>query len=400
MDPRYSLESEITALLIAPNRELAEQFLLTLPQTRAFQILADLKSYPTQQALEIRTRQLKPEVVLLDLATDPQAATELLGFLSGTTPPVQVVGLHTHNDPEAILRSLRMGACEFLFAPFDLATQREAIARLRRLRKPEPVVEQVAGRVVAFSSAKPGSGASTLATQVAFALQRLGGKRVLLADFDLTGGTIGFYLKLNHSYSLLDALQHAEHLDVALWNSLTANCGGVDILPAPAVPYAEAIDASRLGVVINQMRVLYEWVVLDLPAVFYRTALMAISDADRAYLVSTSELPSLHLTRKAINLLEQLGFPRGRFQVVVNRVLKRDGISTADMEKLFGCPVHASLPNDYFALHRVVTLGQPLGGDGDLGKSIESLAKRLERTVAPERHLGGFKESLFALARS
>ena len=41
------------------------------------------------------------------------------------------------------------------------------------------------------------------------------------------------------------------------------------------------------------------------------------------------------------------------------------------MEKLFGCPVHASLPNDYFSLHRVVTLGQPLGADGELGKAIE-----------------------------
>jgi len=47
------------------------------------------------------------------------------------------------------------------------------------------------------------------------------------------------------------------------------------------------------------------------------------------------------------------------------------------MEKLFGCGVHASLPNDYFALHRVVTLGQPLGAENDLGRAIESVAQRL-----------------------
>jgi hypothetical protein len=39
--------------------------------------------------------------------------------------------------------------------------------------------------------------------------------------------------------------------------------------------------------------------------------------------------------------------------------------------------VHASLPNDYFSLHRVVTLGQPLGNDGDLGRAIESVAAKL-----------------------
>ena len=119
-----------------------------------------------------------------------------------------------------------------------------------------------------MSSSKPGSGASTVATQAAFSLQRLTGKRILLADFDLTGGTIGFYLKLSHNYSLVDALQHAEHLDLALWNSLTVNYGGVDILPAPAAPYAEPLDGARLRVLIEHARSLYDWVILDLPGDF------------------------------------------------------------------------------------------------------------------------------------
>ena len=55
MNARVPSEPEITALMIAPNRDLAQQFLATLPQTRAFQILADLKSYPPHQTLEIRT---------------------------------------------------------------------------------------------------------------------------------------------------------------------------------------------------------------------------------------------------------------------------------------------------------------------------------------------------------
>jgi len=61
----------------------------------------------------------------------------------------------------------------------------------------------------------------------------------------------------------------------------------------------------------------------------------------------------------------------------VNRVERRDDIGAANLEKLFNCPVHASLPNDYFSLHRVVTLGQPLGPEGELGKAIEKLASGL-----------------------
>jgi pilus assembly protein CpaE len=242
---------------------------------------------------------------------------------------------------------------------------------------PEPAAEHETGHVIAVSSSKPGSGASTIATQTAFALQRLTNKRILLADFDLTGGTIGFYLKLSHSYSLVDALQHAEHLDTALWNSLTVNYGGVDILPSPAAPYADVLDATRLRVLIDHARGLYDWVILDLPAIFNRTSLIAVSECERCILVSTPELPSLHLTRKALTLVDQLGFPKDRFHVLVNRVDRRDEIGAANMEKLFGCPIHTSLPNDYFSLHRVVTLGQPLGNEGELGKAIESVAGRL-----------------------
>jgi pilus assembly protein CpaE len=206
---------------------------------------------------------------------------------------------------------------------------------------------------------------------------------VLLADLDLTGGTIGFYLKLSHTYSLVDALQHADHMDPALWNSLAVNYGGVDILPAPAAPYAEAIDPARLRALVANARNVYDWVILDLPAVFNRSSLMAISECERAYLVSTTELPSLHLTRKALNLVDQIGFPKDRFQVLVNRLDRREDITMADMEKLFGVAIHASLPNDYFSLHRVVTLGQPLGSDGDLGKTIESLVLRMCGALAP-----------------
>ena len=367
-------DSQITALLIAPNRDLAQQFVATLPQTRAFQILADLKSYPPAQTLEIRIRQLKPHAILLDLATDLTAATELIRFITSLTPPIQVVGLDTRNDSDAILQSLRAGATEFLAAPFELASQRDAIARLRRLCGSEAPVSNEAGHIVAFSSAKPGSGASTLATQTAFALRRLTGQRILLADFDLTGGTIGFYLKLSHNYSVVDALQHAEHLDATLWSSLAVNHGGVDILPSPAAPYAEPIDGGRLRVLIDYARQLYDWVILDLPTVFSQISLIALAECERAYLVSTSELPSLHLTRKAMAMITQVGLPKERFEVLVNRVERRDDIGAANLEKLFNCPVHASLPNDYFSLHRVVTLGQPLGSEGELGKAIEKLA--------------------------
>ena len=370
---------ELTALLIAQKRDLAEQFTRAASQVQTFQILADMKSYPGLQALEMKLRQWRPQVVLLDVASDVERASEIIQFVTGLGQDVQVVGLHTDNHSGDLLKVLRAGATEFLTAPFDSNSQRDAVVRLSRLCQPvqETAPSGENGSVVVFTSAKPGSGASTLATQAAFALRRLTGKKVLLADFDLMGGTIGFYLKVDHSYSLVEALQHADHLDQALWNSLVVNAGGVDILASPISPYTDPVENARLHVVLNYSRMIYDWIVVDLPLVFQRTSLITLSESDQAFLVSTSELPSLHLARKAVNMLEQLGLPKDRFRMVVNRISKRDGIGVADMEKLFNCPVYSSIPNDYFSLHRVITLGQPLSGDGELGKAIDGLAQRL-----------------------
>ena len=387
--PMTGEAKELTALLVAPDRDLAQQFCRTLPRARTFQVLADLKSYPSQQTLEMRLRQLKPDVVLLDLASGIDTALDLIRAAAAFRPPVHVVGLHPSNDSEAILRSLRAGASEFLFAPFEEQVQKEALARLWRLRQPAPTPASERGKIVLFSSAKPGSGASTLATQTAYALRRSTNGRVLLADFDLLGGTIGFFLKLDHPHSLLDLLHDTAHLTLARWTSLVATVGGVDVIPAPELPCAEMEELAGLHDVLEFARQHYDWVVLDLPSIFHRVSLLTLPEADQAFLVSTPELPSLHLTRKAVNLLGQLGFSKDRFHVVINRVTRRDGISGSDMEKIFNCPVQASFPNDYFSLHRVVTLGKALEGESELGKAIEALAGRLAGVVAGPRQKSG-----------
>lgn len=382
----------LTALAIIPDRELAAQLSSALDRTRSFQILSELKSYPSLQTLEIRVRQTKPDIILLDVASDLDQACELIRCVCSLNLRAQVVGLHIRNDSDAILRSLRSGASEFLHAPFDTQTQNDAVMRLHRLLQPASVEQTEPGSIVAFTSAKPGSGASTLAAQAAFALRRTTSQRVLLADFDLMGGMIGFYLKLTNTKSLLDALQAAERLEDGGWTSCVAVADGVDILASPEMPYAGSVDGGRLHVVMEHARTNYDWVVIDLPVVFQRLSLMTISESDRAYLVSTPELPSLHLARKAVNLLDHLGFPKDRFQIVMNRIDRRDEIAGSDIERLFNCAVDARIPNDYFSLHRAVTLGQPVDGHSEIGKAVENLANRLSGGAGQDRKRAVFSD--------
>jgi pilus assembly protein CpaE len=379
---------EITAMLVSPNRDIADQFSHSVSRVRGFQVVSDLKTYPSQQTLDMRLRQLRPDVILLDLVTDLDAACELIRHITAQKPPIQVVGLHVKNDSDAILRSLRVGASEFLHAPFDPSIHEAAFARLQRMIQPDPAAERELGKVVIFSSTKPGSGSSTLAAQTAFALKRMSGKRVLLADLDLMGGTIGFYLKLDQTHSLVDVLAHADRMDARLWSSMTSSSGLIEVLPSPEMPYSEPVDPGRLHDVLQYAKMLYDWVIVDLPSIFNRISLLALSQSDRAFLVSTSELASLHLARRAIKLLNHLGFDSTRFQMIINR-LDKNGLSESDLSKLFGSPIDITLPNDYFSLHRVVTLGEALEGDTELGKAVEELAGKLCGNVQSDRKRPG-----------
>ena len=378
---RRSAQGELTALAICPNRELSQAFAATLPQTRAFHILGELKAYPPPSALDIRLRQLRPDVVLVDLATDLGAATQVIEYIASLRPPVFVIGLHAINDSEAILQSLRAGATEFLYYPFDIDVQREAIGRILRLRQPTTKVDAHRGKLVAFTSSKPGSGSSTLASQVAHSLRKNNNTRVLLADFDQWSGTVGFYFKVSHWSSLPDALRLIGERD-ADWASMVVSADGIDVLPAPDAPKGEKVDANRLHDLLEYVRALYDYVLIDLPVVFDPLSLMTLSNADEAFLVTTAEMPALHLTRRAVQfLMAEAGIGQERFRVVVNR-MDRDSIAGEELAKIFGAPVFKTLPNDYLSLHKAMTVGQPLGGKSALGRLIEEIATHVAKQEA------------------
>jgi len=365
---------ELTALLICPNRALAQQFTATLSDNRTFNILADVKSYPTSQALDLRVRQLRPDLILLDLGSNLEAALGLVPYITSFRPAVHVIGLHPASDAEVIMRSLRAGATEFLCSPFEAATQHTVLARILRMREHEERTQPTRGKLVAFVGAKAGFGATTLAYHTAYALRQDGRRKILLADFDLLGGSVSFALKLNHGYSLLDGIRHSDQLDNALWSALTSNVGGLDVLPAPEKPETPQFEAHRVHEILEYARAIYEAVVVDLPAAYDRISLATMGDADRICIVCTPELPSLQMTRKCIVFLDQMGFSRDHFRVIVNRTSRRDQLSTPDMERVFNFPVHLTFPDDYTTIHRALTAGKPAPPNCEIGRQIRRLA--------------------------
>ena len=100
---------------------------------------------------------------------------------------------------------------------------------------------------MAFTSAKPGSGASSLAAQTAFSLRANTQASVLLVDLDLMGGTLADVLKSSGEHSVLYLLRRpATMKKLSAWKTAAAQVNGVDVLAAPDSPVLDTISPGLL----------------------------------------------------------------------------------------------------------------------------------------------------------
>jgi pilus assembly protein CpaE len=378
----------MTALLISPDRKIASQICTSAAGAGTFAIGADLRTYPAPETIETRVRQMRAEVLLIDVATSLETAAAIIRQASSLTPQLPVIALHATNDAAAVLRSLRCGAHEFFHAPFEASVQEAAITRLSRLLEGPNAAERERGRLIVFTGAKAGSGVSTLALQMAFALKRADqSRRILLADLNPQGGSLGFVLGVDYELSVLDVIRPGIRITHELWSEAVVESGGVDILPAPHFPEPDGVEPSRLQGVLEWARTSYDWVVADLPVVFQRGTLVCTAGADHTFLVCTPDLASLHLTRRAVKLLQQLEFDSSRLQVLVNRMDDKSDLSSSDLSKIFDCRVDGGLPGDRTGVMRALRDGSAVDAAAPLGRAVGAVADKLAGVPAERRRV-------------
>ena len=104
------------------------------------------------------------------------------------------------------------------------------------------------------------------------------------------------------------------------------------------------------------------------------------------------------MTRKCLAYLDQMGFNRERFRVVVNRVSRKDELSRQDMEKVFNFPVHHTFSEDYATVHRALTAGKPMPPNCDLGRQIHRFSQNLLDPTKEEENARKKGASLLNLA--
>lgn len=319
----------------------------------------------------------QPEVLLLELEPFIGRLEDVLREIRNDAPRTKIVVVHPDLDSQTILRSIRAGADEFVHPPWDESLH-IALRRLAAAINSGPG-HQHRGKVIAFLSAKGGCGATTIACHVANVLHRQTGKSVLLADLDFTSGMIGFLMKANGTYSMLDATENLSRLDGSLWKALVVDVKpGFSVVPSPAsFDYSKSPHKEDLCATIRFMRTQHDWVVLDLGRSLNSVASNVYEEVDQIFLVSVLEVIALHGLKTIVRRLTEWGQNLDKLQLVLNRAPKMMDMTTGELEKILGRSLYAVVPNDYVSLNQAYSQGTLVTEANRLTQQFSLLASKI-----------------------
>jgi pilus assembly protein CpaE len=336
-------------------------------------------------------RHPEEHAVVLGPSVDDARAASLAERQRIARPAVGIILVRPEVDTEVLTEALRAGMREVV-ATDDAAGLRQALDRVRILAqamsdnagtsgKPGGSGSR-RGRLLTVFSTKGGVGKTLVATNLAAALTDLG-RKVCVVDLDVNGGDVSLMLQLSPQQTLADLAGIAADLDTSGIESLLVEDGaGLTVLAAP-VHLASPVPVEPVGTVLDTLKQLFDFVVVDTSGAFDEFALHALDHSDLLLLVGTLDIPSLKSLKLATGTLDLLNLPRDRWRVLLNRADPKVGLSAAEFEETLGLPIAASLSSSrdvLAAVNRGALIVRCQGGH-QVSKALRGLAAELVKDL-------------------
>ncbi len=372
----------LRGIIVSPDGELADQLVDLISQVGLIAITRTVDRYPSPEDLKKAMRAHGPQVIFLSLAS-MERAIETAQVAETAVPGIQIITINDETNPQALLDLMRVGIREFIGSPFRAQDLIDSLSRVKENLQRKPLASFESEYIYSFLPAKPGVGTSTIAMNVSAAASKMENCKVILVDLDLNSGMQRFMMKLDNEFCITDAAENALKMDEAWWPKLVTSIGDLDVLHSGRLNPGHRIEPTQMRQLVAFMRRYYRLVAVDLSGNMEKYSIEIMEESRRIFLVTTSELTSLHLARERFNYLKTLDLG-DRIELVLNRSHKRAEIDIRQIEDLLGLPVKIALPNDYQGVSRAVTAGKPVDANSDLGREFKKLASSLvEREPAP-----------------
>jgi pilus assembly protein CpaE len=340
-------------LLLGANEALETDLRTALKDScRMFQV--DVA--PHLVADEYRRRQAGAIIVVLDPtleATD--TAQRFTAIASVAAAGGIVIVVSPSKDPELILRAMRAGAREFL-----LETDHEGLTQAIRSQAQGPLLTDLAsgGSVVTVFGAKGGVGTTTIAANLAGALQA-SGQRVCLVDLNFHLGDVLSFMDVPGNYSITDLLANMARLDDDLLrSSMTHHRSGVDVLAqCGKMEEAEHIRVADVVALLAFLRRHYDRVVIDGVRGFDEMSLAALDESQYVLVVLTQDVPAVRNGLRCLEMFRRLSYDEAKVRVVLNRHEKGSRISPEVVSETLCRPVAHTLDNDFASVIDAINRG-------------------------------------------
>jgi pilus assembly protein CpaE len=326
--------------------------------------------------------------------------------ISRALPGVQTIIMSVQSESDYLRRAMLAGARDFLMKPFS---GDEVAAAIRRVYESRPAVTPVQapagttqapgqagraeiplarGHVITVFSPKGGSGCTTVALNLAAALQREGHKTILV-DGSLQFGDVAFMLNLRPKTSMVDLAERVDEIDADLVSSVTLeHASGVEVLLAPPRPeMAEYVSVDYLQVLLKHLRTSFDFIVIDTASSLSDTLLAIMDVSDRIVVVLQQSLPSIKNARLFLDLTHDLDYQPAKVKLVINRAVKR-GVSVERVASTLKRPIVATIPEDEATVERSISDGTPIVVGRDARRPIGSSLRELAMLLADDLKSG------------
>jgi len=304
---------------------------------------------------------------------------------------VQVMVIGATNDIALYRQLVSRGVSEYLVPPIEPVQMVRAIGTM--FTDPDaPFV----GKSISVIGAKGGVGSSTIAHNLARSLAENARVNTSLVDLDLSFGTTSLDFNHETQQTIADALLAPERADDAVISRLLAKATDrLSLFTAPAsVNQLMDVDADAYSTVIEGVRRLMPYVVLDLPHGWSQWIYNTLVSSDEVILVCQPDLASL---RNGKNMLDQLKAQRPNDnppRLIINMagVPKRPEIPVKDFASAMGAEPEIILPFDPQLFGTASNKGQMISEADPQAKpslAIDHLASSLSgrETAQPQKSL-------------
>ncbi|MGD0611822.1 MAG: response regulator [Anaerolineales bacterium] len=289
-----------------------------------------------------------PQAIILDPVITDMRALDIVTRLRADrrTAKVPLVVLTSHEDQQECSALLSAGCNECLVKSSQALSK--LIELLPRLFSMDFTPKKL-GVLIAFLSAKGGTGTSSLCANLAMCL---GSKkletRVAVMDLVLPIGSIANIVGYNDQVNLVAVAGSDSPAKPSVYfkESLPRITNWYFHLLAgsPDPESANQISFDRIDEVVIAMQESYDYVFVDLGRSLSRISLPVIQRANLIALILSTDLASVALTRTVYAYLQNQKVDPMRIYLILNRAVGLEGMTKAEAEQMLGVQIMVTMP--------------------------------------------------------